>query len=91
MLTLRFESESRGTAPNIVWMVETPSYRVYERAGRKDIAIPNEHDVEIHHPVGPSEDEYDRCFVMNSQGRTVARFDAEISAVLPSKQDTVKE
>lgn len=86
MLTLRFESESRGDGPNVIFMVETRSYRVYERGGRKDIAIPNENDIDIYYCLGSGERDFDRCFVMNSLGRTVARFEAGSTAVLPTKK-----
>lgn len=81
MFTLRFESDSRGTGPGIVWMAETETYRVIDRGATKDIGIPNENGVEIYHQITGAEGCYDRCYVMNSQGRTVARFEADLRAI----------
>ena len=81
MFTLRFESDSRGTSPAIVWMASAPQYRVLDRGATKDIGIPNEHGVEIYHPISGAEGGYDRCFVMNAQGRTVAKFEADLAAI----------
>ena len=77
MFTLRFESDilvSGGA--DVVWMTETPSYRVEHRGEIRQIGIPNEHGVDVYHILGSGEGCYDRCFVMNSQGRTVAKFEA---------------
>ena len=81
MFTLRFESDSRGSGPGIVWMVGAQQYRVVDRGDSKDIGIPNEHGVEVYHQINGEEGCYDRCFVMNAQGRTVARFDADLRAI----------
>ena len=75
MFTLRFESDSRGDGPAIVWMAEAPTYRVIQRASDHDIGIPNEHGVYIYHTVNGEVGNYDRCFVMNSNGKTVGRFE----------------
>lgn len=81
MFTLRFESDSKGTGPSVVWMAEASQYRVLDRGVSKDIGIPNEHGFEVYYPIDGGEGGYDRCFVMNSHGRTVARFEAEVAAI----------
>ena len=74
MLTLRFESDARTPEGDIVWITEVPDFRVYTPQGVPSIAIKNEHGVEIHHLISGDEGSYDRCYVMNSSGHTVAKF-----------------
>jgi len=87
MFTLRFESDRRGTGPSVVWMVEAESYRVLDRNTSKDIGVPNEHGVEIYHQINGEEGCYDRCYVMNSQGRTVAVFEFETQAIQGPREE----
>lgn len=79
MLTLRFESDARSAGcdePDITYVTEAPAYRSRSLKGGFDILIANENGVEIAHPVNGGVGGYDRCFVMNSHGKTVARYDA---------------
>lgn len=70
MFTLRFESDA-----GLTWMVETRSFRVHYKESMIDIAIPNENNVDIYHPIAKDKGFYDRLFVMNSSGKTVAKFE----------------
>lgn len=84
MLTLRFESDTRSSdAADIVFMIEAKSFRARtHRDGCVDIYIANEHGVDIAHPVSGSLGGYDRCFVMNEAGQTVAKFAASAPGTL---------
>lgn len=77
MLTLKFESPSRGSGPDIEFVTQTGSYRCRKhQGGGVDVCIENEHGVEIAHPVNGSVGGYDRCYVMNSDGRTIDKITA---------------
>jgi hypothetical protein len=75
MLTLRFESDSRGSDPDTTFVVETSEFRTRrEKDGSVNVLIPNENGVDIYHPLGFDVGSHDRCYVMNSAGATVARY-----------------
>lgn len=74
-LTLRFEHDRRSpNSPDIVWTVAAESFRVLDHDGLKQVAIPNDHGVDIYHPLMGDDNSYDRLYVMNASGATVARF-----------------
>lgn len=74
MLTLRFESDSRGTGGAISYLTSAKSFRAIEKPGVIDVMIENENGVEIAHPIAGCLGAFDRLFVMNEAGQTVAKY-----------------
>ena len=76
MLTLKFEHDTRSSdSGDVTFMIEVPSFRTREqRDGAIDVLIENEHGVQISHPVNGTVGGYDRCYVMNHAGQTVAKL-----------------
>ena len=72
MLTLKFEHDTKGSGPDVDFVIEARSYRCRKHQdGAVAVMIENENGVEIEHPVDGSVGGYDRCFVMNESGKTV--------------------
>ena len=78
MLTLRFESDRRGSqGDDIVFMTEAKSFRTrVHRDGGVDVLLEGESGVEVSHGIYGTLGSYDRCFVMNADGQTIAKFKA---------------
>lgn len=82
MLTLRFETDARGSEQgDMTFIVEAKEFRTRaHKDGSLDVLIANENGVEIAHPIGHDLGSHDRCFVMNAAGATVARYRPSDSA-----------
>jgi hypothetical protein len=76
MLTLRFETDARGSEQgDTTFVIEAKQFRTEsKRDGSIDVIIANEHGVDIYYPIGIGPGSYDRCYVMNAEGATVARY-----------------
>lgn len=76
MLTLKFENDPRSSDGGATtFMIEAASFRTRDNAdGSVDVLIENANGVEIAHPIGGTLGTYDRCFVMNEAGKTVAKY-----------------
>jgi hypothetical protein len=76
MLTLRFESDARGSGQgDLTFVIEAKEFRTEAKNdGSIDVLIANENGVEIYYPIGHGPGSHDRCFVMNAAGATVARY-----------------
>lgn len=78
MLTLRFESDARGSGGAISYVTSAKAFRAIEKPGCIDVMIANENGVEIAHPIAGCLGSYDRLYVMNEAGQTVAKYTAPL-------------
>jgi hypothetical protein len=82
MFTLRFEADSIDTSPKedqeTTLVIQAKEYRLNKkRGGCCDVIALNEHGDDVCYLVGKYPGAYDRCFVMNDNGKTIDKIVAQ--------------
>lgn len=82
MFTLKFEADSFDTSPKedqeTTLVIQAEEYRLNKkRGGCCDIIAQNKHGDDVCYPVGKYPGAYDRCFVMNDNGKTIDKIVAQ--------------